>query len=99
MVPLLGKRDRVFRADLVKVNSNRCEHTRQRAEGYRRQKGFYKRIFGFFAFMYIPSAKIAHGSEIIVALFTVSFVYIASYVVFAIVRSLKNRKKKKRKNM
>jgi hypothetical protein len=53
---------------------------------------------GFFAFMYIPSAKNAHGSEIIVALFTVSFVYIASYVVFAIVRSLKNRKKNKEKN-
>lgn len=52
---------------------------------------------GFFVFMYIPTATDARGSEILVALFTVTVVYAFGYLIYKLVLSTVKSKKNKEK--
>ncbi len=52
---------------------------------------------GFFVLMYIPTATNARGSEILVALFTVTIVYVFGYLIYRLITSVINSKKNKEK--
>lgn len=52
---------------------------------------------GFFVLMYIPTATNARGSEILVALFTVTIVYVFGYLIYRLITSVVNSKKNKEK--
>lgn len=53
---------------------------------------------GFFIFMYIPTATNARGSEILVALFTVTLVYAFGYLMYRLISSaIKSKKNKEKK--
>lgn len=55
MIAFFGKRYRVFGANLVEINDNGGQNTRQRAKGHGGQYGIYKRTVGSLLHAYLQN--------------------------------------------